>query len=271
MMKKLAVFVALAALAGLVPAQAQVPVALDRLQRADGAKVVPERFLRSWDPVTVFFARDVGPANGGPEDAPERFVTMQPAAPGAWQWLGPRALQFRPAEPWRPLQKVEITAERATVRLVPLLPTPVSTSPSEHSDGIADLGQIALTFDSPVDVAALSRLLSIELRPSPGISNDGGQILNQQDFTIAPQERGKRSDRQSYLVTLKSPVPDGRVAILRLKLSDEPGLDDPTYELRLRSAAPFVVTDAKCGRGLDRTTLDGVMRCTPDGTAFSEG
>src|SRR5205814_1869805 len=70
--------------------QAQMPMPLagqlDRLQRADGAKVVPERFLRSWDPVTLFFDRDRGPQAGGPEDAPERFVTMKPAVPGAWQW-----------------------------------------------------------------------------------------------------------------------------------------------------------------------------------------
>ena len=76
-------------------AEGAAPLQLDKLQRADGAKVVPERFLRSWDPVTVFFDRDAGPASGGPEDAPERFVTLKPATPGAWQWLGARALQFR--------------------------------------------------------------------------------------------------------------------------------------------------------------------------------
>ena len=46
-------------------AQAPTPLAgqLDLLQRADGAKVVPERFLRSWDPVTLFFDRDRGPVH----------------------------------------------------------------------------------------------------------------------------------------------------------------------------------------------------------------
>jgi len=39
---------------------------LDKLQRSDGVQVVPERFLRRWDPVTVFLDRDVGPAGGGP-------------------------------------------------------------------------------------------------------------------------------------------------------------------------------------------------------------
>jgi len=38
----------------------------DAVQRADGARVVPEKFLRDWDPVTVFFDSDAGPKNGGP-------------------------------------------------------------------------------------------------------------------------------------------------------------------------------------------------------------
>src|SRR5262249_40666390 len=69
------------------------PGALDLLQRADGAQIVPERFLRRWDPVTVFFNLDTGPAAGGPEDAPEKYVTIAPAQAGSWQWLGPRVLQ----------------------------------------------------------------------------------------------------------------------------------------------------------------------------------
>ena len=70
-MKRLSVWLALllAPVLGPVPpapAQvlAQVPVQLDRLQRADGAQVVPDRFLRRWDPVTVLFAADTGPGAG---------------------------------------------------------------------------------------------------------------------------------------------------------------------------------------------------------------
>ena len=165
-------------------AESAVPPQLDKLQRADGAKVVPERFLRSWDPVTVFFERDTGPANGGPEDAPERFVALNPAIPGAWQWLGARALQFRPADAWKPLQKIEFTAEGRTTRLIALLPAPTAASPSDRADGVAGLHEVTLTFAGPVDAAALSRLLSIELRPAPGIDASGGQFLGPQDFTV---------------------------------------------------------------------------------------
>jgi hypothetical protein len=103
-------------------AEMAVPAPLDRLQRADRVTIVPERFLRRWDPVTVFLDHDAGPAAGGPEDAPERYAALAPAQPGAWQWLGPRVLQFRPAEPWQPLRRVTVTAFGRAATLVPLLP-----------------------------------------------------------------------------------------------------------------------------------------------------
>ena len=65
---------------------------------------------------------------------------------------------------------------------------------------------------------------------TPGIDGSGGQMLAAQDFSVAPLARSNRSDKQTYLVKLRSAVPDGRVVILRLRLSDEPGLDDPIYE-----------------------------------------
>ena len=248
---------------------------LDRLQRADGVQVVPERFLRRWDPVTVFLDKDTGPAAGGPEDQPEKYVTLAPAPAGAWQWLGPRVLQFRPAEPWQPLRRIVVTALGHATTLVPLLPAPVETSPADEPDGIVDLDAVRLTFTDPVDEAALARLLTIELRPQPGFAVGDAQQLTAQDFTIKALERAAPTDRQTYAVTLHRPMPDGYVAILNLRLSDEPGLDDPSFELRLRSATPFTVTDISCGGRFTHDTQDGVLRCRPpdveDGKPRSAG
>ncbi|PWB83091.1 MAG: alpha-2-macroglobulin [Methylocystaceae bacterium] len=244
-----------------LPSHAEPQTAFDQLRRADGARVVPEKFLRSFDPITIFFDSDSGPKAGGPEDAHEKFVTLSPEPAGEWRWIGPRALQFRPAEPWKPLQRVSVKATSATTRLVALLPTPSSTAPTESADPIADLDQISLTFPEPVDVAALSRLVSIELRPAPGISPQGGQTLTAADYDIRPLERAERGAEQTYVVRLREALRDGRVAILRLKLADEPGLDDETFELRVRTAAPFAVTEASCGRGWSDNKLEDVLRC----------
>ncbi len=112
------------------PRCAQVPPQLDRLQRADGARVVPDHFLRRWDPVTVLFPTATGPAGGGPEDAPERFATLAPPKPGAWTWLTPTTLQFRPTEPWEPLRRETVTVGGAATSWCRCCPLPTATGPS---------------------------------------------------------------------------------------------------------------------------------------------
>ncbi|WP_084484767.1 MG2 domain-containing protein [Methylosinus sp. LW3] len=250
----------LAGLSGSAPLRAET-ASFDQLRRADGARIVPDKFLRSFDPITIFFDRDIGPKAGGPEDVHEKFAKLSGEPAGEWRWIGARALQFRPAELWKPLQRVDIEAGAAATRLVALLPTPSSTNPTESADPIADLEQITLTFPEPVDIAALARLLTIELRPAPGISPLGGQLLTPKDYDIRPLERADRNAAQSVAIRLRESIHDGRVAILRLKLADEPGLDDEIFELRARSAAPFAVSEASCGRGWSDDKQDGVLRC----------
>ena len=247
-------------------ASAQVPPQLDRLQRADGARVVPDRFLRSWDPVTLLFPAATGPAQGGPEDQPDRYATLSPPKPGAWTWLTPTTLQFRPTEPWQPLRRetVTLTGDAAPTQLIPLLPVPSATGPATSDNGTPNLDTIALQFDQPVDLAALARLTTIELNPQPGVTG-GTETLRSEDFDIRATERTARGDAQTVLVVLHQPVPDGRVATLRLRLSDEPGLDDPIFELPLRSAAPFRLTDTYCGDAFNHTVKDGVTVCDPAG------
>ena len=247
-------------------AEPQSPsINFDRVQRADGARVVPEKFLRDWDPVTIFFDSDAGPKNGGPADAHEKFATLSPEPAGEWRWLGPRALQFRPAEPWTPLARVAVKSGSSETRLVALLPTPSATTPAEGADPIPELTQIALTFPSPVEAKALSRLLAIEIRPSPGVSKRGGRVLSSADFDILPLERSKRSAEQSYVVKFREAIADGQLAVIRLKLADEPGFDEETFELRVRTATPFAVVDTTCGRGWNDDKIDGVLRCASNG------
>ncbi len=244
----------------------------DRAERADGTRIIPDHFLREWDPVTVFFTTDTGPKAGGPEDQPQHYVTLQPATPGAWQWLGARVLQFRPAEPWQAGRRVRVAAGTHATMLVPLLPVPVATGPSDTATGVVDLDRIALTFPGPVDTDALARLLTIELRPAPGITAAGATLLTAQDFDVTQGERAARGDKQVVVVVLHRPVADGQVAILRLRLSDMPGLDTPgldipVFETRLHSAAPFVFTDASCASGFGRSVVgsaDGVRNCAPE-------
>ncbi|WP_363349387.1 MG2 domain-containing protein [Methylocystis echinoides] len=266
-MKKTLLLCLCAAFSFATPSRAEAPPVFDRAQRADGARIAPDRFLRAYDPLTIFFPGDVGPKAGGPEDAPTKYATITPQPAGDWRWIGPRALQFRPAEAWTPLARVSVRSGGDERKLVALLPTPSSTNPAADAEPTPELTQIALTFAQPIDAAALSRLVSVELRPAPGVSPQGGQMLSPSAYDIRPLERGARGDEQTYVLRLRDSIADGRVAILRLKLSDEPGLDDETYELRIRTALPFAVTEASCGRGWDDTHLGGVLRCAANGFA----
>ncbi len=264
MMRALLLALALTPTFAPILANAQVPPQLDRLQRADGARVVPDHFLRAWDPVTVLFPAPAGPANGGPEDHPERFATIAPAKDGAWTWLTPTTLQFRPTQPWEPLRRESVTVGDAHTTLVPLLPVPTATGPSGDDNGTADLDTMALQFARPVDLAALARLLTIDIGAQPDVGDVGTETLRREDFDLRPVERATPADPQTVLVVLHQPIPDGRVATLHLRLSDEPGMDDPTFSQQFRSAAPFRLSDTYCGDGYSHSTTNGLVTCDPD-------
>jgi uncharacterized protein YfaS (alpha-2-macroglobulin family) len=134
--------------------------------------VVPDHFLRRWDPVTVFFDRDLGPARGGPEDDPGRWVKVAPRHPGAFRWLDARTLQFTPAEPWPPLTRFTWTAGAVTTPLDTLMSPPTSMLPAAGAEGLEPVRTITLVFPEPLDVQALRRMLTIELRPLPGTGAD---------------------------------------------------------------------------------------------------
>ncbi len=253
----------LAALALPALGRAQAPPQLDRLQRADGTRVVPDHFLRRWDPVTVLFPAATGPAAGGAEDAPERFATLSPPKPGAWTWLTPTTLQFRPTDPWEPLRRETVTVGGAATTLVPLLPPPTATGPRDDGNGTPNLDTVALTFPQPVDLAALARLLTIDTRPQAGVREGGTETLAAADFDLRAVERKAPGDPQTVLVVLHRPIADGRIATLHLRLSDDPAMDDPVFELALSSATPFQLTDNYCGESYDHSVKDGVTVCDP--------
>ena len=264
-MKKTLLLCLFAAFSFAPPARAEAPPVFDRAQRADGARIAPDRFLRDYDPLTIFFPGDTGPKAGGPEDNAAKYATITSAPAGEWRWIGSRALQFRPAQAWKPLSRVTVKSGSAEQTLVALLPAPSSTTPYDGAEPVAELTQIALTFSDPVDAAALARLLTVELRPAPGVSTQGGQVLSPSAYELRPLERTGRGSEQTYVLRFRDNIADGRVAILRLKLSDEPGLDDETYELRVRTAPPFAVTEATCGRGWSDDNLGGVLKCAANG------
>ncbi len=100
--------------------------------------------------MTLLFPSATGPAAGGAEDHADRYATLSPPKPGAWTWLTPTTLQFRPTEPWQPLRREAVTVAGATTTLVPLLPVPSATGPAsdDSGNGTPDLDTVALNSTS---------------------------------------------------------------------------------------------------------------------------
>src|SRR5256712_10697376 len=180
----------LALLAAPAAAEPVTPAAT-RPAAATGTVVVPDHFLRRWDPVTVFFEQDVGPAKGGPEDHPERLVTLSPSHPGAFTWLDARTLQFRPAEPWPPLARFAWAARETKVRLTTLMAAPSNAIPPNDALGLERVESITLTFAEPIDPADLARMVTIELRPLPGVGSGGAR------WGTAPHPPGQALERHA--------------------------------------------------------------------------
>jgi alpha-2-macroglobulin len=248
----------LCAAASALANPSQVPV--QRPAEATGTIVVPDRYLRRWDPVTVFFAEPVGPAKPGPEDRPERFVRTEPAHPGVYRWVDARTLQFQPADPWPPLGRVTFAAAETSVTLTTLLEPPVSTIPGAGETALQPVEAITLRFSEPLQAEVLQRMASIELQPLPGISGEALRLLTAADFTVKVIERTSRSMPAAYVLALRHPIPLGMRATLRLRLALEEAPSVSSSEISFSTAEPFRVAAVGC--------LSSRLPVAPEGTRY---
>ncbi|MFT4623959.1 MAG: hypothetical protein ACI8PZ_002615, partial [Myxococcota bacterium] len=265
-----------ASLSGLtaVALAGRTDVLLDALlQRpsAAGTVIVPDRYLRSWDPLTVFFGGARGPDGGGPEDNPGRLIGLQPDQPGAWTWLDDHTLQFRPAEPWPALSVVTAKVDGASTDLFTLMAPPTRTIPRDGATGLSDVRTITLDFREPITPAALAARTRIVLRPLPGLGDDGLRVLDADDFEVKALDRASADAPASYSLVLREPIPLGTAARMRIALSLDDAASEAVREVSFRTAEPFRPTQLGCpgstlpvsSRGT-RYTADQPLRCTSD-------
>jgi uncharacterized protein YfaS (alpha-2-macroglobulin family) len=251
-------------------AQAAEPLVAGTLAQPAGSQIIPEKFLRRWDPVTFFFDGG-GPAQAGPEHQPERFVTMKPAHPGVYTWLDARTLQFRPAEPWPALSRFTFKTGQKTVSLITLMEAPTRTIPADREEGLDPVERITLTFAEPLDPQALRRMVRIGLRPLPGIDDSQTRWLDQKDFELKVVERAQRRDPASYVLNMQRPIPSGQRIIVRLRLSVEDAATETFKDVSFSTSESFRITGLGCaGQRLPvapegvRYAKDQAMACNED-------
>jgi uncharacterized protein YfaS (alpha-2-macroglobulin family) len=245
-------------LAAVAPQPAQ---AGDVVRRPAGAVVVPEHFLRQWDPVTVFFDADVGPAKGGAEDHPERLLTLSPSHPGAFTWTDGHTLQFRPAVAWPPMARFTWTVQGRKAELVTLMSAPLTTVPAEGASGLEPVETITLRFRDPIAAEELARLVTIELRPLPGIGGEQARILDAHDLDVRALERAHPSDPAGYVLALHHPIGWGNKAIVHVRLSPDQGQGGEEQRIAFSTAEPFHATSFGC--------RDTSYPALPDGAVYN--
>jgi len=223
-----------------------------------GTVVVPDEFLRRWDPVTVFFPSDMGPDGGGPEDEPEDHAIFVPEHPGAWTWLDARTLQFQPAEPWPALARFAWKAGGERTELATLMSPPSQTVPSAGQEGLDPVETVTLTFGEPMDVAALARMVSIELRSLPGVGGPPERSIRRGDFEIKAMERHGPSDSATYVLTLDEPIPLGTRATVRFQLALDDDGEASFHSLDFATAEPFRVAGLGCSQARYPVSPQGV-------------
>jgi hypothetical protein len=214
--------------------------------RPAGAVVVPDKFLRRWDPITFFFDKDTGPASGGPEDHPEKFIAIAPTQPGAATWLNARTLQFRPSVPWPPLTRYTLTLGKHVTTLATLMSAPSATVPANNATGLDPVKAISLTLAEPLDAVELAKLVTIELRPLPGIDGEHARTLTGDDFDVKAMERKDRNAPAQYVINLHNEIPGGTRALLHLRLSTESNLAGGFQDIVFSTAEAFHVTQIGC-------------------------
>jgi len=231
----------------------------------EGVTVVPEIFLRSYDPVTVFFPEESRPNADEPADAPGELLQIEPDHPGEYQWLDAKTLQFLPTIRWPAMRRFTITVSGVPHTLVTLMAAPKNISPSAGSEELEPIQEIQLSFADRMNLDELSAMLRFEVRPTPGLAATGdGTVpalveLTDRDFTVKEIERTSIRDAVQYQITFDDPIPYGRILTMTLQLSLDERLKGALVRHTFATQTPFRLVGIGCGRVVFPVAAKGSM------------
>ncbi len=205
-------------------------------------RILPTLFLREYDPITIFFDSDVQKNGAGPLDDPTPYVTMRPEHPGEYRWIDSRTIEFRPTIPWEPLKNYKISTGNITRELITLLVTPQEVYPSPGSTDLEPITKIGLTFKQNIDKELLTKLITFETCPLPGIDRKGCKVMSRGDFKIKKMENSGSSN--TYWFIFNTPVGYGLKLRAILRLADNPDLADAQRIYTFDTRAEFTIERA---------------------------
>jgi hypothetical protein len=239
--------IALLSFASIFAFRAEAQAGAQGAGKAAQERLLPERFLREYDPVTVFFAQDRGPQGGGPGDDAAAILSISPPQPGEYRWLDSKTLQFLPAESWPALRGYTFRTSAGSYSRATLMSPPSSVTPSSGSYNLESFTGLTLSFAEPLQVDSLADMLSLEVRPLPGLGSQAPVILARRDFSLKEIDRSDRKAPARYVLALDNPVGDGKAVTLRVKLSLDEGIPGSVAEYNYSTRTDFRVLSAGSG------------------------
>jgi alpha-2-macroglobulin len=250
-------------------AQDYQPADLGQRPAGGGVRILPETFLRGFDPVTVYFSSDQVSAGAKADDGSKR-LKIAPEWPGAYVWVDRRTLQFRPAEPWPALARFSFQADGAQAVLTTMMSAPSSMVPSAGSVDLRPFRVVTLTFPQALPITSLKKMISVELRELPGLADSPRKKLDR--YALAQLPRASHRDPATYALTLDEDVPEGHQLVVSAALAL--GNEGTTlWQGRASTRPAFGLTEIRCGsasfavQGGASTPRDLALSCGNGGDA----
>ncbi|WP_455210457.1 alpha-2-macroglobulin family protein [Kaarinaea lacus] len=135
---------------------------------------------------------------------------------------------------------------------------PRKTIPADGASGLDPVNSIVLTFDEPLDVDALANMVTIELRPLPGVGAVSPRWLDKDDFTVKISDRSRRSDPAVYALVLNQSIAAGQQVMVHLRLSLQDSIEQSFRQIRFATAEPFRIVRFGCAANRYPVTPEGV-------------
>ena len=210
--------------------------------------VLPKSHLRAFDPISIIFKHAIGPSNGSDCDNPKDFVTLTPDHPGQYRWLDSKTLQFLPTIPWPALEKIQLISGSTKHELITLMYPPKNIVPTSYSRNLKPFDSIVLTFENKIDLERLKRMISMEIKPNPGLKNIDGTAIGSTEFDIKEFERTSIQDDTKYEIRLHHKIQYGHTLILSLKLSNSPNIKANLARYTFQTLPPFTFSGIGSGQ-----------------------
>ncbi|MBN2431027.1 MAG: hypothetical protein JXQ27_06105 [Acidobacteria bacterium] len=244
-------------LAGPVSWSAAQERGIDHTLGKSAISIVPDTFLRGYDPITIFFPDDRGPAGGGPLDQPGDLFRLSPAHPGEYRWVDARTLQFLPTTPWPALDRFTVVTAGARITLVTFMHPPRQVQPAPGSEGLDPIRDVNLSFADPVDTERLARMVTFQVQPLPGAGEGEGYWLTDRDFVVKPLERPSLDEPAQYQITFRQAIPHGKVCRLHLRLSLDDRIRGALVRYTFKTKPVFRLTGIGCGAAVYPVAVRG--------------